>query len=323
MSAFTGALDRYWRAPAPAARLAALRIIIGGFALGYVVIRSGNLGSYAGLPDAQFDAVGAVSLLSGPMPETAVELLPWLAALAGLGFVLGWRYAITGPAFALLLLWVTTYRNSWGQIFHTENLLVLHVLVLALSPAADALSLDARGRSAAAPDDGRYGWPIRLMCLLTVMTYFITGQTKLRNAGLDWITSDSLRNYVAYDNLRKAELGDTHSFLGAELVSHGWLFQPLAVFTLAVELGAPLALLSRGVARFWVAAAWSFHLGVLAVMAIVFPYPLLGAAFAPFFEVERLPRPGLLPSRLPRHAGAATRNIGAKSRAKSSIDRAG
>jgi hypothetical protein len=37
--------------------------------------------------------------------------------------------------FALLLLWVTTYRNSWGQVFHTENLMVLHV-VLAVSPAA-------------------------------------------------------------------------------------------------------------------------------------------------------------------------------------------
>ena len=297
MNAYAGTIDRYWRVSAPAARLAALRIIIGGFALGYVLIRAGNLGSYAGLPDAQFDPVGVNSLLSGPLPETAVELLPWLTALAGLGFVLGWRYAITGPAFALLLLWVTTYRNSWGQIFHTENLLVLHVLVLALSPAADALSFDARGRSVPG-DDGRYGWPIRLMCLLTVMTYFVTGQTKLRNAGLDWVTSDSLRNYVAYDNLRKAELGDTHSLLGAELVSHGWFFPPLAVFTLAVELGAPLAMLSRRVAGVWIAAAWSFHLGVLAVMAIVFPYPLLGAAFAPFFEVERLPRPGLLPSRL-------------------------
>ena len=297
MTAFAATIDHYWRAPTPAARLAALRIIIGGFALGYLLIRAGYLGSYAGLPDSQFESVGIASHLSGPLPETAVELAPWLTLVAGLGFVLGWRFSISGPLFALLLLWVTTYRNSWGQIFHTENLLVLHVLVLALSPAADALSLDSRGRSAP-DDDGRYGWPIRLMCLLTVMTYFVTGQTKLRNGGLDWVTSDSLRNYVAYDNLRKAELGDTHSLLGAELVSHGWLFQPLAVFTLCVELGAPLAMLGRRFAGVWVAAAWGFHFGVLAVMAIVFPYPLLGAAFAPFFEVERLPRPRLLPSRL-------------------------
>lgn len=298
MNAVAAAFDRYWRAPAPAARLAALRIIIGGFALAYVVLRAGNLTSYAGLPEAQFEPVGIASLLSSPLPRAAAELLPWITVIAGLGFVLGWRFSVTGPVFALLLLWVTTYRNSWGQVFHTENLLVLHVLVLALSPAADALSLDTRGHGTAPEDDGRYGWPIRLLCLITVMTYFITGQTKLRNAGLDWVTSDSLRNYVAYDNLRKAELGDTHSILGAELVTHAWLFQPLAVFALTVELGAPLAMLGRGVARAWVAAAWCFHLGVLAVMAIVFPYPLLGVAFAPFFEVERLIRPGLLPARL-------------------------
>jgi hypothetical protein len=183
---------------------------------------------------------------------------------------------------------VLTYRNSWGQVFHTENILVLHVLVLAVAPAADALSLDGRGREVPC-DDARYGWPVRLMCIVTVLTYFIAGETKLRIAGLDWVTSDSLRNYVAFDNLRKTELGDVHSPLGGWLVGHGWLFPPLAVLTLAIELGAPLALLGGRVARAWAALAWAFHAGVVAVMAIVFPYPLLGIAFAPFFEVERLP----------------------------------
>jgi hypothetical protein len=230
-----------------------------------------------------------------------VRALVWLAAATGFAFVAGWRFRWSGPAFALLLLLVTTYRNSWGQIFHTENLMVMHVLVLAFSPAADALSLDAR-RTGSAPggEDGRYGWPIQLMCLVTVMTYFIAGQTKLRNAGLDWLTTDSLRNYVAYDNLRKAELGDTHSLLGAAMVRHDWLFPPFAAFTLAVELGAPLAMLRGRVARVWTAAAWAFHAGVLAVMAILFWYPLLGAAFAPFFPVERLRVPAWRPRRLIR-----------------------
>ena len=288
MRTFGARVDRYWRAPAPAARLATLRIIIGGFALGYVLVRAPNLGSYAGVPEEQFSPVGVTAILSEPLPGIAVALLPLVAALAGLAFVVGWRYQVSGPIFALLLLWVTTYRNSWGQIFHTENLLVMHVLVLALSPAAAAISLDARHRDVVPGEDGRYGWPIRLMCLITVMTYFVTGQTKLRNAGLDWVTTDSLRNYVAYDNLRKAELADTHSLIGAELVAHAWLFKPLALFTLAVEIGAPLAMLGGRVSRAWAAAAWCFHLGVLALMAIVFPYPILGAAYAPFFDVERL-----------------------------------
>jgi hypothetical protein len=91
------------------------------------------------------------------------------------------------------------------------------------------------------------------------------------------------------------------------LVGHAWLFPPLAVATLAVELGAPLALLGGRVARVWALLAWGFHVGVAAVMAIVFPYSLLGIAFAPFFNVEQLPL--RLPARLTRRLapGPATR----------------
>ena len=46
---------------------------------------------------------------------------------------------------------------------------------------------------------------------------------------------------------------------------------------------------SRTDHRVWAVLAWSFHLGVWAIMAIFFPYPLLGLAFAPLFAVERLP----------------------------------
>ena len=40
-------------------------------------------------------------------------------------------------------------------------------------------------------------------------------------------------------------------------------------------------------ALIWSACAWSFHAGVLALMAIAFPYPLSGCAFLAFFPVER------------------------------------
>lgn len=291
-------LDGWWRMPAPAKRLAVLRVLVGGFALSYLVIRAPYLASHMDFHDSQFAPVGIVTLLSGPLPDFAVRLLVTATIATGVAFVAGWRFRVSGPLFALLLLWVLTYRNSWGQVFHTENILVLHVLVLGVSPAADAVSLDARGKDV--PDENaRYGWPIRLMCIASVLTYFISGETKMRIAGLDWLTSDTLRNYVAYDNLRKAELGDVHSPLGAELVRHAWLFTPLAVFTLAIELGAPLALLGGRVARVWAALAWGFHAGVFAVMWIVFPYPLLGVAFAPFFAVERM--------RVPSFAGMRRR----------------
>lgn len=53
-------------------------------------------------------------------------------------------------------------------------------------------------------------------------------------------------------------------------------------------LGAPFALLDAWTRRAWVVVAWLFHLGVLALMAILFIYPLTGVAFASFGHPEEL-----------------------------------
>jgi hypothetical protein len=282
------AIDGWWRAEAPATRLAGLRLLVGGFATIYLAARVVHLISFVDFPASGFAPVGVVSLLSAPLPA-ALVIAPVLLALplAAL-FTLGWRFAATGPAFAAVLLWVLSYRNSWGMVFHTENLLVLHVMVLGLARSADAWSLDVR-RAAPSPSGPAHGWPVRLLAVVTLATYVLAGVAKLRLSGLAWVDSDLLRNYIAYDNLRKLELGDWHSPLGGALVGQAWLFPPLAGLSLALELLAPLALLGGRVAVVWALAAWAFHVGVLAVMAIFFPYPLFGLAFAPLFPVERLP----------------------------------
>jgi HTTM domain len=313
VSAVFSSLAARWFQPAPAERLSLLRVAIGAYALLYLLVRYTNLKSYGGFEDNQFEPVGPVALISEPLSSDFVTLLLLAAICLGITFVAGWRFAITGPLFALLLLWVISYRNSFGQIFHTENLMVLSVLILALAPAADTYSLDEKsGRKRAEVDDGySYGWAIRLICLVTVLAYVVAGLTKLQNASADWLTGDVLRNYVAYDNLRKIELGDVHSPLGAWMVSYAWTFPPLAAFSLAVELGAPFALLGGRFSRIWIGAAWVFHVGVLAVMAIMFPYQLLGVAFLPFLPMEeiwqrfreRIGRYTVSPARRPVPAG--------------------
>jgi hypothetical protein len=126
------------------------------------------------------------------------------------------------------------------------------------------------------------------MCTVTVATYFMAGITKLRHSGLEWITSDTLRNLVAFDNLRKIELGDRYSTVGVALVQHPRLFVPLAAGSMLIELVAPLALGWRRIGIVWSALAWSFHLGVFVVMFILFHYPLSGVAFASFGRAERV-----------------------------------
>jgi hypothetical protein len=282
-----GRFDRYWFAPAPAVRLALLRILCGSYALVYLLAGFPTLTTVRHFDRHEFTPAGIVSLLSAPLPGGLVLGVTLLTAVLALVFVLGYRYAWSAPVFALSFLWVTSYRNSWGMLFHTENLLTLHVLILGFSPAADALSLDARGRAEPA-DSGAYGWAGRAMAWVIAVCYVLAGIAKLKLAGPLWLEGALLRAQIAYDNLRKIELGSNYSALGAWLVQYRWPFRVFAWLTLVVELGAPLALLGGRVALAWVASAWLFHLGVLTLMAIPFHYQLSLVAYAPLFPVERL-----------------------------------
>ncbi len=275
-------VKRWFFASAPAERLAALRIAIGAYALVWVIARAPELVAVARLGRWQFDPTGVARLLDAPLPGNVV-LAVALATIALLvAFTLGIAYRYSGPLAAIALLWTLTYRNSWGLPFHTENLLVLHVLALACAPAADAWAL---GRPGPPPAAG-YGWAIRLLAMLTAATYVMAGVAKLRLGGLAWLDGELLGNQIAIDNLRKALLGAPTAVFATPLLEHRDALTIVSVVTLVVELGAPLVLLHRRIAAMWALAAWGFHVGVVLVMNIWFPYPLFGFAYLPLFEVE-------------------------------------
>lgn len=278
--------------PAPPTRLAAFRLLAGGFAVAYLLIRLPYWLDVIRLDRSRWDPVGILAPLDGPPAPALARLLLGATLAAGVAFVGGWRYRWSGPTFALLLLATLTLRNSWGHLFHTDQLLALHVLVLGFVPAADAWSLDARraaraGRAADASPDARYGWPLRLAGLITVLTYVVTGVAKVRYGGGDWLRGDTLLHQVAFDNARTVVLGAPDAPVADAFLAHPALFRPMGALTVAIELGAPVALVSGRWATRWVAAAWVFHLGILALMAIGFPYPLTLVAFAPLLACER------------------------------------
>src|SRR5690606_21687952 len=192
------------------------------------------------------------------------EGLTLLTLALALPFALGAAHRVVAPLYAALLLFITSYGCSFGFVLHTDNLFVVQVAVLALTPSADAFSIDARRRGVHA------------------------GVAKRRVAGLAFAEGDTLRRLVAMDNVRKLELGSFHSPLGALLLPYEGVFGLLAGGSLALELGAPLAALGDRAGRFFAIAMWSFHVGVLLLMAILFAYPLSFVAFAAFFHPERL-----------------------------------
>lgn len=278
-------LSAWWFAPAPAQRLAAVRILIGLYGCVYMLLRAPEIIAVSRLPATSFQPVGVARLLGGPLPLAVVIALLAATVIALAGFTLGWRWRASAPAAAVLVLVTLCYRNSWGMEFHTENLLVLHVIALAFTPAADAYALAA---PPAAPAQAGYGWGLRLLAVLTVCTYALAGIAKLRLAGAGWIDGEFLRNQIAVDNLRKALLGDVTAPLATPLLEHPAWFSIVSGATLVLELGSPIALLGGRWARGWALGAWGFHVGVILMMNIWFPYPLFGMAFVPLLRAERV-----------------------------------
>lgn len=288
MSALVARIEDIVRPVAPPERLATLRILTGTFAFVYLLARTGSFLHVAKADANDFAPAGLAKLLSGPLPAAAVYAIVLSTVVLGALFTLGLFFRVTGPAFAASILFLLSYRNSFGMIFHTENLLVMHVLVLALSDSAAALSLDAKRAQSVPAPARRYGFGVQCMGVIAAVAYVLAGVAKLRVSGLSWATGDILRNQIAHDNLRKALLGDAYSPIGAWASQHAWMFPPFAVLTLIIELAAPVALLRGRIARLWAYAIWSFHVGVLAMMWILFPYQLTFIAFAPFFDTEKL-----------------------------------
>lgn len=281
-------LDGFWFAPTPPLRLAVLRVLIVGFGLVWLLGMSPVLLDTMRMSGDHFRPVGVVTLLDAPL-GFGLAFAPYLLCIAaGVATLLGWRYRVSAPIHALTLLWITSYRNSWGMVFHSENLWVMHTLILACMPAADAWSLDARRwPSRSQTPDPRHGWGPKLMATIAALTYLLAGVAKLRGAGGAWLDGQVLLSHVAWDNLRKLELGAMYSPLGVALSRWPALFAPMAWLSMVLELGAPLSLFGRRLAWAWAIGMWGFHLGVAALMAIVFPYPVVGIAFAPLFAVEQ------------------------------------
>jgi len=255
-------------------RLRAVRAVIAGWSALWLAVRLPHLLGLAGQADRRWYPVGILAPLDAPPPGGLARGVILLALPIAVAAAVGWRPRLSLPLWALSLLLVATYASSWGQLFHTENLLVLHALVLA------AWALARR------PVDPRT--VLLALVVVLVAAYVVAGVAKLRGSGWDWLDGDILRNKVAFDNVRKAVIGAPASPFASSAVGSGWLWPPLAALTLVVELGAPIALVGRRWATGWILAAWGFHVGILAVMAIAFPYQLLGVAYAPLLPVERI-----------------------------------
>lgn len=280
--------DAIWFPVLAPERLALLRILTGLFTLWYLLPRLDMMQSMAKIDPDLFRPMGlAALLLDAPLTPGWLEALLVVTLLSNLAYLAGWQFRWTGPLFGLSLLALLCYRNSWSMIYHSDNAMVAHVLILGCTRAADALSWDS-WRNAAPVAHLRYGWPVQLIGAVTSSTYFLAGVAKLFAGGLEWAAGTSLRSQIAVDTLRKELLGAPTAGLAYELYDQVWLFSALGVFSLVIEVLAPLALLSPRLGQLWAVNAFGMHWGIYMLMHITFRYQMSGFLFLSFFPLERV-----------------------------------
>ena len=281
-----------WLAPLPASGLGILRAAIGGYGLWYVWTRCELICGFAGDSNLLYEPVGLFRLFPAPIDQVAVEWMVIATIITGIFFVAGLAFRYTGPAFAILLLATLCFRNSWSMIYHMHNALVVHVLILGFSRSADGFSLDAWLANPKEPADKKpawqYGWPVRLICGVTAISYFLAGFAKVVGPdGWAWAAGQTLRDQIAVDTIRKEVLeggGMDAAFL---LYDQVWLFTLLGIGTFVLELGAPLFALNRWTGRLWAIMTFTMHWGIYLIMGIKFRYQMSFILFLSFFPVHR------------------------------------
>ncbi|MDN5601715.1 MAG: hypothetical protein L0G52_14420 [Brachybacterium sp.] len=277
---------RHLAPQAPSTTPALLRIAVGSYHLWHVGKRRKLYRGVHRTDAASFDPVGAARVLRRPLPPAVADALLDASLLTGALFTAGVAHPVTGPLHSALQTWNFSYRNSWSMVFHHENNLVLHTMVLGASPAADALSVDALRRDRTLLPTRRswmYGAIPTVMNAAVSLTYLLAGIAKFTGgAGASWADGANMRGQVAFDALRKEMLGEESSPLGRALYPHQGLFTVMAAMSLVLEIGAPSALVDHRLGRLFALGAFSMHWGIKAIMRITFPYNLSGVLYLPF-----------------------------------------
>lgn len=291
MTTLINNLKLFWFQPLPPARLAILRISSGCLSLWYLVARYDMLMRFPANSRSMYEPVGLMQFGTEPFSAVTFSILLWATIGFNILYILGWKFRYTGPVFAVLLLVFFSYRNSWSMIYHNYNLLVLHIFIIGFAASGDALSVT--GKQNKSPGikpvaHWQYGWPVKLICLITALSYFISGIAKLTgDLAWDWLSGQAMRSQVAVDSLRKNVMGEETSPVFDLLYTHTWFFFFVGIATMVVELGAPFILHKKRLILTWVLLAFMMHWGIFFIMGIKFYHHMTGIIFLPFLEPEK------------------------------------
>lgn len=282
MNTLAAAWNRFWFAPSAPHRLGLCRMLFfASFYLLYLV--RVDLRWYALFPDGFFQPRSFfVWLPSAPPGWETLNGLVTTFELSVICAALGVLTRISTAVSFVVGLYVIGLQFNFGYLHWAHAIVPIVMGVLALAPCGDAWSLDALlwkyRRRQQAKAGGQYHWPVQLVRVIFVTVFFAAGLSKLRTAGLSWVTSDTLRHYML-ENQYVFHVNAMQAWsrpLVEWLVGYPLLCRVLAALTLMLELSAPLALVSPAVRLRLIPALFLFQVGNALLLYQDFFFAYLG-----------------------------------------------
>jgi hypothetical protein len=280
LTALRARWNRYWFEPERPSNLGLCRALFYGLLL--LLYLFDDVSPWGGVSNAFWFPItlfkfGRIPVL-GEGPLFALDTVWKLSLLAcALGFA-------TRPA-SLLAFAFGLYRlglpHNFGKVHHFDAMIVLVLGVMVFARLGDAWSLDRliagrRGRELKpVAASGEYRWPVRAVWVIMALTFFAAGFSKLRHGGIDWVTSENMSIVLN----QHAYLGSSHDPLLVDLSlflsRHPLVCSLIALGTVVIEAGYPLALFSRRARWFFAPAMCGALIGIRVLMGPSFPQFIL------------------------------------------------
>lgn len=214
-------------------------------------------------------------LLSG----TFIRVIYFSVIITGIFSVLGLFSRISIPLFSIFYTFLVAYLWSFGEVRHPRSVLCWFLIILALSQrSADAYSVDAYfGITSFKNSHWKYGWPNSMLIISLSSAYCFSGLWKLfYQGGVEWLNGYTLQYYL----VSKGENFFTHF-----LINKKWLLIVLSYITIALEIFFPICLFFRKKSKYFLLAAFCFHLGNYILRGenpifLLWPFIAIGYSFS-------------------------------------------
>jgi hypothetical protein len=195
----------------------------------------------------------------------AFTVLYWVTIAAGVAALMGLFTRTSLFVFALGIWIFVAHLYSYGDRHHTQALFCIFLMLLALAPSGERLSVDAlirrlRRRPSDASDASGTSemaiWPLKVAHVLLAMTYFSAGMSKLLHSGLRWLNGYTLQGHTFGDALERGHP------LGIWLAQQHDVAVALSFLTILLEVFFFVSLFLPRLAPLFFLGALAFQIGL-------------------------------------------------------------